>query len=101
MAAQTSESEEINKDAEGNPLDPENYFAVEGKKWDPKAQDHAEIISPRRDANRFRDVDDAIQLYRSCGYDDFPDSGGQDVRLDLVHYRFGIRHIVKTKILFP
>ena len=100
-APPASESEETNKDAKGNPLDLENYFAVLGKKWNPRTEDHTIPVGGKPESTRFSEVDDALTLFEKMKYADFPDGDGQDVRLDLLHYRFGITHIVKTKILFP
>ncbi len=100
-ATPASESEETSKDARGNPLDPENHFAVVGKKWNAKDQDHTEILGGKPESRRFMEIDDALQLFEKLQYADFPDGGGQDVRVDLIHSRFGIDHIVRTRILFP
>lgn len=88
-------------DAKGKKFDVDNYFAVRGRLWDPKTQDHTIEISAEIGLRRFRDLSDAMPCYDKLRHADFPGGANADINLELIHFRFGIPHVLKSRILFP
>lgn len=82
-------------------LDPEDYFAVRGRLWDPREEDHTIEISHEMGLKRFREMRDARTHYDRLNYSDFQVKSGEDIRLELLHFRFGFPHVVSSRILFP
>jgi hypothetical protein len=82
-------------------LDPEDYFAVHGLLWDPHEEDHTIEISHEMGFKRFSEMSDARTHYDRLKYDDFQVEAGGDIKVELLHFRFGFPHRVATRILFP
>ncbi|MFQ5451810.1 MAG: hypothetical protein ACE5E9_14385 [Nitrospinaceae bacterium] len=95
------ETMETGVDTEGKELDLNNYFAVRGRMWSPKDQDHTIEISDEIGFRRFSELNGALEHFQNIRYEDFPGDGTADIRVELIHFRFGIPHTVKSRILFP
>ncbi len=97
----TEENVDTELDAKGKKLDLENYFAVLGRLWDPKTQDHTMEIPNGMGLKRFREVTDALEHYENARYKNFPGEKNADINLELVHFRYGVPRIITSRILFP
>ena len=82
-------------------LNPEDYFAVRGRLWDPREEDHTIEISHEMGLKRFAEMHDARSHYDRLRYKDFQVEGAGDIKVELVHFRFGFPHMVMSRILFP
>ena len=82
-------------------IDPENYFAVRAWLWNADEGDHTTEIKQHPALKVFAEFLDAEKDYLSLSGKDFPDAKGQDLRMELTHFRFGDPHLVRTQIIFP
>ncbi len=88
-------------DRTGKRIDPENFFQLRGRMWDPKDQDYTLDIQAESVLGKYRDFADALQRFNKLRYQDLPGHLEGDVDLELLHLRFGVPHVVKSRILFP
>lgn len=100
-AGTVEETVDTELDAKGKKIDLDNYFAVRGRLWDPKTQDHTMEISDGVGLRRFRDAADALENYEKAQYKDFPGENNADINLEFVHFRYEVPRIITSRILFP
>ena len=79
----------------------EDYFLLAIRNWDDSQEDYLPVDDPSTATQTFRDFQDAEDTYFSTGYGDCAQAGGKDVKVELLHMRFGIPHTVRNRILFP
>jgi hypothetical protein len=79
----------------------EDYFLLAIRNWDNKREDYLPVDDPSTATQAFNDYKSAENAYFSIGYGDCPQAGGKDVKVELLHMRFGIPHTVRNHILFP
>ena len=82
-------------------IDPENYFGVRAWLWNEEDEDHSLEIKHHDALKVFREFQDAHADYEALDHDDFPEAGEKDMRLELIHFRFGTPNLVRSRILFP
>lgn len=79
----------------------EDYFLLATRNWDNKMEDYLPVDDPSTDVQTFNEYSDAEDAYFSARYEDCGQTGGKDVKLELLHMRFRIPHMVRNRILFP
>ena len=79
----------------------EDYFLLAIRNWDDKREDYLPVDDPSTATQAFTDYQSAEKQYFSIRYEGFPQAGGKDVKVELLHMRFGIPHTVRNRILFP
>jgi hypothetical protein len=79
----------------------EDYFLMATRKWDDKLEDFLPADDPSTTTQIFNEYSDAETTYFSTSYKNCPQPGGKDVKIELIHMRFGVPHIVRNQILFP
>jgi len=79
----------------------EDYFLLAVRNWDDKLEDYLPVDDPSTETQTFSEFQDAEDTYFSTNYGSCPQSGGKDVKVELLHMRFGIPHMIRNRILFP
>ena len=82
-------------------LTTKDYFLLAIRSWDDKREDYLPVDDPSTATQTFSEYLIAESIYFSTDYKSCPQAGGKDVKVELFHMRFGIRHIVRNRILFP
>lgn len=82
-------------------IDIDNYFEVRGLVWDASEQDYTRESPGEFSAKRFNEYIDAEKFFFSVEPSDFPGGLKNEMKLDLIHYRFGSPHYVRSRVLFP
>ena len=80
-------------------LDADNYFLLAARTWDNKVEDYTTIENSETSLKYFKDYPDAEKLYQDSGLSEFPDLKGKDIKLDLIHVRFGVNRLVLSRIV--
>jgi hypothetical protein len=78
-----------------------DYFLVAIRNWDNKREDYLPVDDPATATQTFSEFHIAESTYFSTDYEGCPQAGGKDVKVELLHMRFGIPHMVRNRILFP
>ena len=79
----------------------EDYFLLATRNWDDKLGDYLPVDDPSTATRTFDDYADAETAYFSMDYKGCPQARGKDVKIELIHMRFRVPHIVRNQILFP
>ncbi|MBT3922453.1 MAG: hypothetical protein HOF21_07735 [Nitrospina sp.] len=79
----------------------EDYFLLATRKWDDRLEDFFPVDDPSTATQTFNDYSEAETAYFSMDYGKCLQAGGRDVKIELIHIRFGIPHIVRNQMLFP
>ena len=80
-------------------LDAENYFLLAARAWNSQAEDYTTIEDAGTSIKYFKNYPDAEELYQQGGLSVFPDLKGKDIKLDLIHVRFGVNRLVLSRIV--
>ena len=78
-----------------------DYFLLAIRNWDNKIEDYFSVSEPSTVTQSFSEYPSAEKAYFATNYESCPKAGGKDVKIELLHMRFGIAHIVRNRILFP
>ena len=78
-----------------------DYFLLAIRSWDDKREDYLPVDDPSTAIQTFSEYLNAESTYFSTNYEDCSQVGGKDVKVELLHMRFGISHMVRNRILFP
>jgi hypothetical protein len=78
-----------------------DYFLLAIRNWDDKLEDYLPVDDPSTATKTFSEYLIAESTYFSTNYKSCPHADGKDVKVELFHMRFGIRHMVRNRILFP
>jgi hypothetical protein len=79
----------------------EDYFLLAIRNWDDKLEDYYPVDDPTTEKQTFSKYLIAETTYFSTNYESCPRAGGKDVKVELLHMRFGIPHMIRNRILFP
>lgn len=88
-------------DPETVDFDVDDYFAVRAWLWNPEEEDHSIEIDAGKGIRRFKEGGDAMDYYDSAKYDTFCENDQGDIKIEFIHFRFGVPRILKSRILFP
>jgi hypothetical protein len=78
-----------------------DYFMLAIRNWDNKLEEYFPVGEPSTLTQSFGDYSSAESAYFATNYQSFPKEGGEDVKIELLHVRFGIPHMIRNRILFP
>ena len=78
-----------------------DYFLLAIRNWDDKMEDYFPVDDPSTATKTFSEYLTAESNYFSTNYESCPQAGGKDVKVELLHMRFGVPHMVRNRILFP
>ena len=79
-------------------VDVDDYFFLAGRVWNSKTEDYPGIEDSATSLKYFNNFPDAEQSFQNS--DAFPELKGKDIKLDLIHVRFGINRFLLSKIVF-
>ncbi|PIQ98168.1 MAG: hypothetical protein COV67_00350 [Nitrospinae bacterium CG11_big_fil_rev_8_21_14_0_20_56_8] len=82
-------------------IDPQNYFVVRASMWDPKTEDYTRELAEGKGERVYREFINAFDFYNQAKYSDLVSGKGQDVNMELVHFRMGRARIVQSRVVFP
>ena len=78
-----------------------DYFLLAIRNWDDNLENYLPVGDPSTVTKSFSEYPSAETVYFATNYSNCPQAGGKDVKIELLHIRFGIAHIVRNRILFP
>jgi len=78
-----------------------DYFLLAIRNWNEKLENYLPVGDPSTVTEYFTEYPSAETAYFATNYRSCPQAGGKDVKVELLHIRFGIAHIVRNHILFP
>jgi hypothetical protein len=78
-----------------------DYFLLALRNWDDNLEGYFPVDDPSTSTQTFSEYLIAERTYFSTNYESCSQSGGKDVKVELLHIRFGIPHMVRNRILFP
>ena len=58
-------------------------------------------IGPGKGLVRFKNGPDAMEFYDNAKYNSFSAEDKGDIRIEFIHFRFGVPRIHRSRILFP
>jgi hypothetical protein len=79
----------------------DDYFMLAIRNWDDKLEDFLAVDDPTTAIHMFNAYADAESTYFSMNYQNCPKAEGKDVKVELIHMRFGLPHIIRNQIFFP
>ena len=85
----------------GKNLVAEDYFLLATRYWDDRLEDFFPVDDPSTTPHKFNKYSEAENAYFSMDYGSCLQAGGKDVKIELIHMRFGVPHIVRNQMLFP
>jgi hypothetical protein len=77
-----------------------DYFLLVIRNWDNKLENYLPVEDPSTVTQSFSDYPGAETAYFLMNYDNSSQEKGNDVKIELLHMRFGIPHMVRNRILF-
>lgn len=82
-------------------VEPENCFVVKIWLWEEKTQDFSIEKLDKPSQQLFDDYSEAYSLFDTMRKKDLPGLLGSEIKLDLIHYKFGKGHVIYSNILLP
>ena len=80
-------------------VDADNYFLLAARTWNKQTENYTTIEDSETSIKYFNNYPDAEKLYQEGGLSLFPNLKGKDIKLDLIHVRFGVNRLVLSRIL--
>ena len=80
-------------------VDADDYFLLAARSWKSQAQDYTNINDSGTSIKYFGNYPDAELSFQDGGVSVFPELKGRDVKLDLIHVRFGVDRLVLSRII--
>ena len=80
-------------------VDDENYFLLAARAWNNQTENYTTIEDSETSIKYFDNYPDAEKIYQEGGLSIFPNLKGKDIKLDLIHVRFGVNRLVLSRIL--
>jgi hypothetical protein len=78
-----------------------DYFLLAVRNWNNKLENYFPVGDPSTVTQSFSEYPSAENAYFATEYGNCTQAQGKDVKIELLHVRFGIPHIVRNRILFP
>ncbi len=79
--------------------DTDDYFLLAARSWKSQTQDYTDINDSTTSIKYFDNYSDAELSFQNGGASVFPDLKGKDIKLDLIHVRFGVNRLVLSRIV--
>ncbi len=80
-------------------VDADDYFFLAARVWNSKIEDYSSLEDASTAIKYFNEYPNAEQSYHDGGLSDFPELKGKDIKLDLIHVRFGINRLVLSRMV--
>ncbi len=82
-----------------NKMDTDDDFLLAARIWKRQAQDYTNINDSGTSTKYFDNYPDAELSFQNGVISVFPELKGKDIKLDLIHVRFGVNRLVLSRIL--
>lgn len=82
-------------------IDPKFFFMLKCWLWSNEDQDFTLEKLDENSVKAFNSFHDANEFFHKARYDDFQKYDGHEIRLELIHFRYGEGKIIQSRILFP
>ena len=79
-------------------VDVEDYFLLAARVWNSKTEEYSAIDDSTTTQKYFNNFQDAEESFQNS--DAFPELKGKDIKLDLIHVRFGVNRFLLSRIVF-
>ena len=83
-----------------NNIDIDDYFLLAIRNWNDQTEDYTAIGDSATSIKYFDNYVDAEFAFKKGGVSVFPELKGKDIKLDLIHVRYGINRLVLSRIVF-
>ena len=80
-------------------IDIDDYFLLAGRNWNGQTEDYTAIGDSATSIKYFDNYVDAEQTFQNGATSVFPQLKGKDIKLDLIHVRYGINRLVLSRIV--
>ena len=80
-------------------VDADDYFLLAARSWKSQAQNYTNINDSGTSIKYFDNYPDAELSFQNGGASVFPELKGKDIKLDLIHVRFGVNRLVLSRIV--
>ena len=80
-------------------VDTDDYFLLAARSWKSQAEDYTDINDSATSIKYFNNYADAELSFHNGGVSVFPELKGKDIKLDLIHVRFGVNRLVLSRII--
>ena len=81
-------------------VDTNDYFLLAARSWKSQTEDYTAINDSATSIKYFDNYPDAELSFQNGGASVFPKLKGKDIKLDLIHVRFGVNRLVLSRIVF-
>ena len=81
-------------------IDIDDYFLLAGRNWNGQTEDYTAIGDASTSIKYFDNYVDAERTFQNGAISVFPELKGKDIKLDLIHVRYGINRLVLSRIVF-
>ena len=78
----------------------DDYFLLAIRNWNDQTQDYTAIGDSSTSIKYFDNYVDAEFAFQNGAVSVFPEFKGKDIKLDLIHVRYGINRLVLSRIIF-
>ena len=82
-----------------NKFDTGDYFLLAARSWKSPVEDYSDINDSATSIKYFDNYADAELSFHNGETSVFPELKGKDIKLDLIHVRFGINRLVLSRIV--
>ena len=79
-------------------VDTDDYFLLAARVWNSKTEGYSAINDSATTQKYFNNFPGAEESFHNKN--EFPELKGKDIKLDLIHVRFGINRFLLSKIVF-
>ncbi|MBC8283411.1 MAG: hypothetical protein H8E32_06315 [Nitrospinae bacterium] len=80
-------------------IDTDDYFLLAARAWESQKEDYSAIEDSATSIKYFNNYPDAEKSFQNGGLSVFPELKGKDIKLDLIHVRFGINRLVLSRMV--
>lgn len=80
-------------------VDTDDYFLLAARNWNSQAEDYTAIGDSATSIKYFDNYPDAELSFQNGGESVFPELKGKDIKLDLIHVRYGVNRLVLSRIV--
>ena len=80
-------------------VDADDYFLLAAADWNSQTEDYSVVDDSATSKKYFNNYPDAEQSFQDGGLSAFPELKGKDIKLDLIHVRFGINRFLLSRIV--
>ena len=80
-------------------MDTDDYFLLAARSWKSQSEEYTDINDSATSIKYFDNYPDAELSFQNGGISIFPDLKGKDIKLDLIHVRFGVNRLVLSRIV--